>query len=110
MAYTFEDLPSTQPSIRAIKVMLGGRQVAVLECLSHHMHYQGNDSDWRLFRVSDRAQINDWPIMQPHRLEDVQRLVQAMDPSIFHKPASQQDMGCRRDDRVRLSLLLGAKR
>lgn len=86
MTYSFEDLPTTNQNIRTQKIMLNGRQVAVLEHLSHHSKFDQTPRDWRVFRLSDRRQV----LNSAQSLEMAQRHIQALDPAIFDDIESRE--------------------
>lgn len=83
MPYTFEDLPTSKPNTQARKVMLNGRQVAVLEHLSHHLEFDHGSRDWRVFRLSDRHQVQTWPTATALTLEMAQRRIQEIPSPVF---------------------------
>jgi hypothetical protein len=90
MPYTFEDLPTSKPNTLACKVLLNGQQVAVMEHLSHHMQFDGNQRDWRVFRLSDRKQVQPWKVITELTLEKAQRLVQDIPSSTFDDIESRE--------------------
>lgn len=90
MAYVFEDLPATHTNVRTQKILLNGRQVAVLEHLSHHTQFDGNDRDWRVFRLSDRKQVHPWKVVTALSLEKAQQLIQGIPASVFDDIESRE--------------------
>jgi hypothetical protein len=90
MTYSFEDLPTTNQNIRTQKIMLNGRQVAVLEHLSHHSKFDQTPRDWRVFRLSDRRQVQPWPLNSALLLEMAQRRIQTIDQSLFDDIESRE--------------------